>query len=193
MMTAWIVFGITCVIELVLGGSLLLTMFHEDFRVWPPPRRESWQYRFTWSLTILSGAGILLLGILDWASLSLSVRIRAGLGIPLITGGLLFSLWAVRVLSFHTSLGLGGPLVREGPYRYSRNPQYAGDVLILAGYGLLSASWMALVTGSMGMVWFLLAPYVEEPWLQERYGPAYAEYRKEVPRLLGFPSGNDAD
>jgi protein-S-isoprenylcysteine O-methyltransferase Ste14 len=56
---------------------------------------------------------------------------------------------------------------------------------MLGGGAVLAGSWMAAVLALVGIVWFLLAPSAEEPWLHEQYGVAYEEYRKSVPRFLG--------
>ncbi len=180
-------FAFTLACEILLGGSLILTLVHPGFRVWPPPGRDSWQYRSTWGLTILSVAGVLILGILDWDSFLLHHWIRFPLGGLLLASGLAFAFWGIRTLSLHASLGLGGRLTTGGPYRYSRNPQYVGDIVALAGYALLSNSWMAMISGLIGMVWFFVAPFTEEPWLRQKHGEAYDRYAAEVPRFLGIP------
>jgi protein-S-isoprenylcysteine O-methyltransferase Ste14 len=95
-------------------------------------------------------------------------------------------------LSVQTTLGLGGSLVKTGLYRYSRNPQYVSDIVALAGYAILSNSWMTMITTFLGMVWFALAPFTEEPWLRERYGDEYEKYKSEVPRFLIFKEKVDA-
>jgi len=66
-MTVWI-FTTTIMVEAFLVVSLIVTLVNPSLRVWPPPERNSWQYFFTWGLSIGSWAGILTLGILDWNS-----------------------------------------------------------------------------------------------------------------------------
>lgn len=87
-------FILTLLTELILGGSLILTLTWPEFRIWPPPGRES---------------------------------------------------------------------------------------------NVLSNSWLALITGLIGTLWFVLAPFTEEPWLRERYGQQYEAYKKRVPRFIGRP------
>ena len=172
--------------ETLLGAGLLASFWHPGQRVWPPPGRRSWQYWSTWILTDLAIGGILALGILDWNGFAVPPWLRA-VGAALLGAGLLFAWWAVRTLSFHASLGLGGAFVTRGPYRISRNPQYVGDIAALLGYALLSNSAITLAAAVIGSFWFAFAPLVEEPWLRARYGAAYDQYCFTVPRFLGRP------
>jgi protein-S-isoprenylcysteine O-methyltransferase Ste14 len=43
---------------------------------------------------------------------------------------------AVNALSLHATSGLAGELVTDGPYRYSRNPQYVAYIAIVLGYAV---------------------------------------------------------
>ncbi|HET7364193.1 MAG TPA: isoprenylcysteine carboxylmethyltransferase family protein [Burkholderiales bacterium] len=76
-------------------------------------------------------------------------------------------------------------VVVTGMYRYSRNPMYLGDLLILAG----GAIWLANGAAFAGLPLFVLyinrlqiAP--EERALEARHGAAYAAYRATVRRWL---------
>ena len=178
------IFIFTLICELFLGGSLVLTLAIPQIRVWPPPGRKSWQYHYTWGLTIASFLGIVAIGILDWNSFIFIHWVHSAIGSTLIMIGLSFATWSIHTLSVQTTLGLGGSLIKTGPYRYSRNPQYVGDIVALAGYAILTNSWMALITAILGMAWFALAPFTEEPWLSEHYGEEYEKYKSEVPRFL---------
>ena len=177
-------FVVTVVAEILLGASLILTLVIPSFRIWPPPGRSSWQYRYTWALTIISLVGILLLGILDWDTFLLSNPVRFVIGGVLVMGGAAFALWGVRALSWRASLGLGGRLTSTGPYRYSRNPQYVGDIALLAGYAVLCNSLLTTIAAALGIAWFVLAPFTEEPWLRQRFGSEYERYASSVPRFL---------
>jgi protein-S-isoprenylcysteine O-methyltransferase Ste14 len=76
-------------------------------------------------------------------------------------------------------------LVVRGPYRYVRNPMISGVALVLLGEALLLVSrphlvW-ALVFLGINAVYL---PLLEEPGLLHRFGEAYREYCRHVPRLL---------
>ena len=100
--------------------------------------------------------------------------------------------WASMSFPFRATIGLGDKLITRGPYRYSRNPQYIGDSLNIAGYILLMNSWMVGIIGILGVVLNLLAPFTEEPWLEDRFGDDYRDYKRRVPRFLGCRTKSDA-
>jgi protein-S-isoprenylcysteine O-methyltransferase Ste14 len=78
-------------------------------------------------------------------------------------------------------------LVDEKPYKYSRNPQYLGTVLFFSGTMLLFNSIYQFATGTIGIIWFLLAAYIEEPWLRDQFKENYDNYCKKVPRFIFKP------
>jgi protein-S-isoprenylcysteine O-methyltransferase Ste14 len=77
-----------------------------------------------------------------------------------------------------------GYLLRQGPYRLIRNPMYAGEVIVWAGWGLVYASpavWAGLAIIGTG-----LAATVrwEERRLLRRFGADYQAYLADVPRWV---------
>jgi protein-S-isoprenylcysteine O-methyltransferase Ste14 len=153
-------------------------------RIWPPPAGPSWPGYGVPALFFLSGAGVVALGIADWGSLGLPLwaHLAAGGLFGLAGNGL--ALWAIVALGVARSLGDTGPIVQRGPYRFSRNPQYVGFIASLWGWTLLAGSALTLAAAAAGTVALVLAPFAEEPWLRERYGPAYEAYLRAVPRFL---------
>ena len=145
-------FAIVIVCELLLNGSLVYSILVPSARIWPPPGKESWQYRFTWSLATTALLGALVVGILDWDGFVLDDRLCFIIGGMLIALGLAFALWGVRSLGVHRSLGLKGELVRGGDYEHSRNPQYVGDLALLAGLAVVSNSALVMVACRKGRI-----------------------------------------
>lgn len=184
------VFAVALVAELALGVLLVVSVLRPDARVWPPPGRPSWQYYLVWTLLDVSAVGIVAVGILDWNSSALAHPARIPIGVAVGGAGGLFALWGIRTLGWHQAFGLEGTLVERGPYRVSRNPQYVGDIALLLGWGLLCNSLLTWVLCALGMAWFAVTPFAEEPWLREVYGPPYDAYRRRVPRFLGRPRGD---
>jgi len=181
------VFCATVLSLVLLTGSMVVTLVWPRWRVWPPPSRSSWQYWYTWALATLALLGTTLLGIVDWNTFGLPLWLR-GAGGLLAVAGSGFALWGVRELGVRATQGLGGDLVATGPYPYSRNPQYVGDIALLLGFGIFCNSALTLAAGALGAVWYALAPFAEEPWLRERLGSPYEEYCRRAPRFLGWPA-----
>ena len=75
--------------------------------------------------------------------------------------------------------------VLAGPYLYLRNPLFAGVVLVLAGATLALRS-RPLAVGTLALAAALHAWVVrrEEPLLRARFGVAYEEYLRRVPRWM---------
>jgi protein-S-isoprenylcysteine O-methyltransferase Ste14 len=78
-------------------------------------------------------------------------------------------------------------LVRDKLYRISRNPMYLGVLLVVSGQAILFASpCIALYCVVLGLFFHLTVVFLEEPHLRKVRGPAYDEYRRHVPRWLGW-------
>jgi protein-S-isoprenylcysteine O-methyltransferase Ste14 len=75
--------------------------------------------------------------------------------------------------------------VLAGPYVRMRNPLYAGLVVALAGASLAGGSAaLGLITLVAAAGLHLWVVRVEERRLHTRFGEAYAEYVRRVPRWL---------
>jgi len=81
-------------------------------------------------------------------------------------------------------------LVASGLYLYSRNPIYIGYVIFLFGefffFGQLILLFYAIVTFLGAHVAVVL---LEEPPLRRKFGNAYLEYTKQVPRWFCIRRG----
>jgi protein-S-isoprenylcysteine O-methyltransferase Ste14 len=177
--------AVTLAAQAVLFGFTLVSFAAPAHRVWPPPSRRSWQMIATWFLSWVSLSGVFLLAVFGSNTLGLPAWLRIGLGVPLLAVGPGLIAWGFRALSVETTLGVRGPLIRSGPYRFSRNPQYVGTCIYLASLALLSGSHLVAIAALAIGLWFLATPFVEEPWLAAQYGAEYEAYCREVPRFLG--------
>jgi protein-S-isoprenylcysteine O-methyltransferase Ste14 len=178
--------GVTLTAQVVLFVFAGISLVSPDHRVWPPPSRHSWQFHATWFLSWVSLSGVFLLAIFSESSLQLPIGLRLAVGVPLFGVGASTIAWSFRELSVETTLGVQGNLVRSGPYGWSRNPQYLGACFYLASLVVLSGSYRTAIGGLAVGLWFLATPFVEEPWLAERYGAEYEAYCKAVPRFFSF-------
>jgi protein-S-isoprenylcysteine O-methyltransferase Ste14 len=78
-------------------------------------------------------------------------------------------------------------LVIHGPYRFVRNPMISGVVFILvAETALLLSTAHAIWAVVFAIINMIYIPLIEEPQLEHRFGDAYREYCRHVPRL--FPT-----
>lgn len=171
--------------EVVLLASLIVSIARPEFRLWPPPPGSRWALAWMWDWTVAASGAGLILAVVDYGSWTLDDPAWILAGSAALALGAGVTDWGIRSLGRETSSGLPGVFLATGPYRWSRNPQYLGDILMAIGVMLVSDSWRAVVLGVGGIACLLLAPLAEERWLVERYGDAYEDYRRRVPRLLG--------
>jgi len=81
-------------------------------------------------------------------------------------------------------------LVVTGIYRHTRNPMYVGNVLIAVGLAIASNSWTALgIAVPLVLVAYSAIIAAEEKFLAVKFGTAFAEYCRDVPRWLPRLSG----
>jgi protein-S-isoprenylcysteine O-methyltransferase Ste14 len=171
-------------IEVIYLVLFVITIWHPDFRFWPPPSHRSWQFFASWLLAALVLVGFFFIGLLDFNSSILHAWLRFPFGLLLHIFGSIIGSWSFSTFGLRSTIGLGDELITKGPYQYSRNPQYIGDILHIIGFMMITNSWMNWIIGVLGIILNLLAPFTEEPWLEKKYGEAYLEYRKNVPRFI---------
>ena len=76
-------------------------------------------------------------------------------------------------------------LVATGPYLHVRNPMITGVATVLAGEAVLLGSVaIAIELAAFAAINAVYMPLVEEPGLRRRFGAAYDDYRRAVPRWL---------
>lgn len=129
-----------------------------------------------------------------WAGQRPGARNRPGL-LPVAAGAGLVT-WAVAAHFGAAPHGWPVPLrpapelkeylATTGPYRFSRNPMYLGEVAMWVGwavfYGSIAVAVGTLVFGA-GAVTLVRK---EERVLEGRFGDAYRAYTARVPRWLGI-------
>jgi len=120
-------------------------------------------------------------GLLSWSG-NLTV------GLPLVVlGSVLFAgaLWTMRNHGKHPSHSDKPPeLIREGPFRYSRNPIYVGHTLAHVGASFLVNSVWPIVTLVPLLLYLRQVMKREEARLESLFGEAYTQYRQNVRRWL---------
>src|SRR5829696_4927568 len=116
-------------------------------------------------------------------------RVARVLGWPLVGGGIALTTWFVRTMrGADTTLRVDKPvssLVKEGPFRYSRNPGYLSLSMIYAGIAILrNALWAILL---LPLVLHVIQREVierEERYLERTFGEEYLAYKRRVRRWV---------
>jgi len=76
-------------------------------------------------------------------------------------------------------------LVDGGMFAHSRNPLYVGNLFIILGLAIVHNGWaMYLVALPVFLFFYTAIVLAEEEYLHGRFGEAYTEYRRRVPRWL---------
>lgn len=76
-------------------------------------------------------------------------------------------------------------IVREGPYRFTRNPMYLQIILVCIGFAIILMNvWILLLTILCGWVIQRFAIGPEEAYLERKFGDSYLAYKQRVRRWL---------
>ena len=165
-------------------AAIVWSIVYPERRLWPPKKYTAMTPILVWVPTFTLFGTIIAVGVMEWGSWSIPAAIRYGLGGTLIALGNL-GVWS-EVIKFGVDQtgGASGVLRTGGLYRYSRNPQYVSDIMIVWGWVIMSASPSAFVIGLVSVLVLIAAPFAEEPWLRRTYGEQYADYAAKVRRFL---------
>ncbi len=113
--------------------------------------------------------------------------IRA-LGCMLALAGALLACWARKTLGDNWSVAVqlkhDHELIERGPYRWIRHPIYSGLLLAFFGTAVLIGEVRALVGVAIIAASFWYKLRLEERWLGEQFGAAYAGYKARVKALV---------
>jgi protein-S-isoprenylcysteine O-methyltransferase Ste14 len=163
--------------------TLLVTVVTR-FRLWPPAD-DTQKTVLHWGLVSVFNVCIVSIAVLEWNSWTLS---RPS---SLIVGMLLSGCGAVLFVASSRAMGTAettgqttDELYTDGLYGRSRNPQYVGMMIGLAGFALLVNSLAVAILSLLHICWLVLLPFAEEPWLRDRFGDEYDDYCNQVPRFV---------
>lgn len=144
------------------------------------------------SLLFLIIAPCMVAGYIPLALLRTGPRIETGvfgwLALPLWILGttiILWSFWNFLAQGRGTPAPIDPPkeLVAVGFYRYTRNPMYVGVFSVIVGHFLWFGFWYLLIYAVVVFLAFnTFVAYYEEPTLRKKFGAAYEDYCKRVPR-----------
>jgi protein-S-isoprenylcysteine O-methyltransferase Ste14 len=75
-------------------------------------------------------------------------------------------------------------LTASGPYRYTRNPLYLGNLLQAVGVGSIGPPATVIIILALLSAFVYRLIFLEEAYLRSTLGEAYASYTAAVPRLF---------
>ena len=110
-------------------------------------------------------------------------------GMLIVVSGQLLRYWAAGYIPKYRTEKIGAPiLVTWGPYRWVRNPLYAGNFIMGLGWALmLGWMWVAAFTAAFLLLYCLIVIPAEEEFLASKFGSQYLAYRERVPSLFPYP------
>lgn len=80
-----------------------------------------------------------------------------------------------------------GHLYTEGLFRYSRHPNYLGDLISFSGLCLISGAWVTAAVPLLMLCGFVFVNIpVLDSHLHDRYGDAFDEYARRTRKLIPF-------
>jgi len=95
--------------------------------------------------------------------------------------GIVFLLWSSKSRKKGHTEGIG--LVESGMYAFVRHPEFLGHILIISALIIISQHWISVIVGAILIVLLCLAMIEEEKRNIEKFGDAYRDYMKRVPRI----------
>jgi protein-S-isoprenylcysteine O-methyltransferase Ste14 len=106
-----------------------------------------------------------------------------GVGFAVAALGLLFAIWARRVLgrnwSGEITIKVEHQLIRSGPYRLLRHPIYTGILTMFAGTAVVTGTWLAILGLALAVLGYARKIRLEEANMRQAFGPDYDTYRRE--------------
>ena len=112
------------------------------------------------------------------------------LGLLMLLFGESIRIWAVSYAGGKTrTRNVGAPeLCTCGPYAFTRNPLYLGNMFMYIGIALVAGApniiFMILIIFSFFMIQYILIVSLEEETLTNLFGEAYIDYKKNVPPIF---------
>jgi len=99
------------------------------------------------------------------------------------------ALWAlIRMKAAGTNVHPAKPalvIVRDGPFRVTRNPMYLALCLVQIALGFFLNDWITLLfVVPLALIFHYGVVLREERYLTAKFGEPYLQYKREVPRWI---------
>ena len=181
-----IAFYLALIALFYLLSLMVLSLLSQRTQFWPPPGRDSWQYKTLWVAIRLL---VLCIGVVihfDHSSLHIDTIFRFYVALPIFIVSFTLGSVAALQLGWKNTHGIADGFIEKGVYRYSRNPQYVFYATSFLSLSIVVASMKVAILLVTMAVWYLIAPFPEEKWLEKEYGERYIAYKSRVSRYIGW-------
>lgn len=178
-------FGVSLAAVLTIFLLAMLSNVTGRFEFWPPPASKSWQHRTFLLLFRLFLYPLLALTVLEFefASDTLGLWRQFVGGLLLLVGfGLAFRI--TLQMGWRNAFGEKKGLVTDGWFAVSRNPVYVVTWIGLLGWGVVVGHASVTMLLALWAGLYMAAPFLEERWLEQKYGEEYRRYKSSVARFL---------
>ena len=116
-------------------------------------------------------------------------------GMIILILGQLLRFWAAGFIPKYRTEVIGAPvLVTWGPYKWVRNPLYAGNFIMGLGWAVM-VGWLwvfAFSAAFLFLYWLIIIP-AEEEFLESKFKDSYRSFKSKVPSLFPFPRNGFPD
>lgn len=175
------------IISMTAGTAIILlsaaSYNSSRFNFWPPPNKSSWEINLFWTLFCLFSFPLFTLVFLEFDERN-SNTIFFLIGSTLSFSGLVLANTISYNLGFKNTSGQKDELRTKGWYSVSRNPVYVTTIISLAGTIIAIPTFNIIAISSLWILIYILAPFLEEPWLEKIYGNEYLDYKNNVRRFI---------
>ena len=184
-MLSHIAFSLSAAAALSMLLLSLASAVSKKLQFWPPPAKESWQHRTFMALFRAFLYPLIALSILEFEILE-GARATAqySVGALLFLTGFGLAFWITFRMGWRNAFGEQRGLKTSGWFAWSRNPVYVVTWAGLAGWALIANALPVSILLASWALLYLGAPFFEEPWLEERYGDEYRDYKARVSRFI---------
>ncbi|NVJ67101.1 MAG: isoprenylcysteine carboxylmethyltransferase family protein [Gammaproteobacteria bacterium] len=183
-----IIFTVSSIAAILLIFISVASLLKPSFVFFPPPSRESWQYRIFWLLFRVMIIGLAVLSFTSYNDTPVfSYSVRFFIWLPLFILGFGLASYISLKLGWANAHGEAKGLVVSGWYKWSRNPIYVCSLFAMLGLGLFINSTYVYILLGLWAVMYIVAPFIEEKWLEKRYAQEFLSYKARVPRFFGIP------
>lgn len=178
-----VVFGIGFIAAMIVAGLSIATTLAKGFQFWPPPSPRSWQHGTFRTLFRVFFLALVVLSFTDFDLGKNRWHYPVG-GVLFVVGFGLALRWTV-LLGWRNAFGEARGLKTEGPFAWSRNPIYVVSIVGMLGWGVIVGSAYLTILLCLWALFYIGAPFLEEPWLEKEYGDDFNKYKERVPRFVG--------